>query len=78
MLRDGLSGGQGGEVLLQALHGAVQARPERRGEAIGQAQAVGDEAQQADEDNFQAAGEFEPRLRLPRGDRGSLVGCGWV
>lgn len=42
VLRDDLPGGQGGEVMLQALHGAVQARPERRGEAIGQAQAVGD------------------------------------
>ena len=78
MLRDDLPGGQGGEVLLQALHGAVHAGPKRRGEAIGQAQAISDAAQQADEDDFQAAGEFEPCLRLPRGDRGSLVGCGWV
>ena len=54
MLRDDLPGGQGGEVRLQALHGAVHAGPKRRGEAIGQAQAVGDQAQQADEDSFQA------------------------
>ena len=74
-LGDDLSGGQGGDVALQARHGPVHAGKKRRGEAVGKAQTVGDQAQQADEDGFQAAGEFKPNLRIPlAGDRGAGPG----
>ena len=76
-LRDQLPGGQGGDVALQARHGPVHARKERRGETVRQAEAVGDQAQQGDEDGFQAIGELKPYLRIPPvGERGAQPGRG--
>ncbi|MCC6717806.1 MAG: hypothetical protein IT555_07980 [Acetobacteraceae bacterium] len=73
-LRDGLPGGQGGDMAAQALHGPVQPRPERRGEAVGEVQAGGDEAQEAGKDRLKPADEVEHRLRpqLCRGGAGMV------
>ena len=60
-----MPGGQGGDVALQAGHGPDHTGKERCGEAVRQAEAVGDQAQQADEDGFQAIGELKPYLRIP-------------